>query len=71
MCHGQKQIAFSIHEFSFVKYSWQNILLHCQLHLLLFISILLKVQLKNIKQVIPKEDMFDVIHKYHNIINNH
>ena len=31
----------------------------------------LKVPLKNIKQVIPEEDVFDVIHKYRNIMNNH
>ena len=29
-----------------------------------------KVPLKNIKRVIPEEDVFDVIHKYHNIMNN-
>ena len=35
----------------------------------------LKVPLKNIKRVIPEEDVFDMIHKYHhkyhNIINDH
>ena len=31
----------------------------------------LKVPLKNIKRVIPEEDVFEVIHKYHNIMNNH
>ena len=31
----------------------------------------LKVPLKNIKRVIPEEDVFDVIQKYHNIMNNH
>ena len=30
-----------------------------------------KVPLKNIKKVIPEEDVFEVIHKYHNIMNNH
>ena len=30
----------------------------------------LKVSLKNIKQVIHEEDVFDVIHKYHNIMDN-
>ena len=43
---------------------------HCQLYLLLFISIFFNVPLKNIKQVIPEEDVFDVVHKYHNM-NNH
>ena len=42
---------------------------HCQLYLLHFISIF-KVTLKNIKWVIPEEDVFDVIHEYHNM-NNH
>ena len=31
----------------------------------------LKVPLKNIKRVIPEEYVFDVIHKYHNIMDNH
>ena len=29
-----------------------------------------KAPLKNVKRVIPEEDVFDVIHKYHNIMNN-
>ena len=27
--------------------------------------------LQNIKQIIPEEDLFDVIHKCHNIMNKH
>lgn len=30
-----------------------------------------KVPIKNITIVILKEDLFELIHKYHNIINNH
>ena len=30
-----------------------------------------KVPLKKIKKVIPEEDLFDVNHKYRNIMNNH
>ena len=31
----------------------------------------LKVPLKNIKREMLEKDVFDIIHKYHNIMNNH